>query len=140
MEWRFGTPRLTIASGKGEAGATVALDVTNGGGMAADTSVLLFLSFLGRDGSEGTGPRATIAGSGCSERATSTDLVQRLAGYQRTGQLAPGASANLSFDLRLNGSSKSAWAGFGDPEPPCGAYALRLGHDQPESATFVLEP
>lgn len=137
VEWRFSAPLLTVGAGAGAA-ATAAVRLQNGGSMAADTAVLLFLSYLGPDAAAGPGPRATIPGSGCSSATTRTDLVQRLVGYQRTGQVAPGGDAQLTFALHLGPGSKSSWGGFGDPEPPCGAYALRFGQDQPLAATLVL--
>lgn len=153
-QFKFGTPKLRVLreragtarqlstrSDAAPAVATAAVQVSNAGDMPADTSVLLFLTYLGPDTDAGPGPRAEIAASRCSTSATTTDLVQRLVAYQRTGELAPGSSRQLSFDLRLGaGSSKSSWAGFGDPEPPCGAYALRFGQDQPAAATLVLTP
>ena len=104
-------------------------------------------------------PLATVSGSGCSWAANGTDVVMQLVSYARTGPLAPGASQRLSFRLRLapsdgayggsgnNSSSsssswvdgQSSWAGFGDPEPPCGVYALRFGADQPDAALVLLD-
>ena len=110
--------------------------------MPADNAVLLLLSYVGGDQDKAgvQGPSATLAGSGCAKGAASTDLVQRLVDYQRTGTLAPGASATLTFRLPLRGGSQSAWAGFGEGAPPCGAYALRFGADQQPTATLVLAP
>ncbi|PRW58847.1 putative beta-D-xylosidase 7 [Chlorella sorokiniana] len=141
---RVGTSRQLITGSGGSTAApvvaTAAVQVTNNGSMPADTSVLLFLSYVGPAGAAGPGPRATIPASGCSSSATTTDLVQRLVAYQRTGELAPAGTRQLSFDLRLGTGSKSSWAGFGDPEPPCGSYALRFGQDQPLAATLLLVP
>ncbi len=67
-----------------------------------------------------------------------TDMVQALAAYQRSPLLAPNASSVLSLWLPATISSTSAWAGFGDPQPPCGAYRLRLGVGQPVAMTVVL--
>lgn len=129
-------------------GASARLAVTNTGAMPADTSVLLLLSYLGPQPPSGgvdagSLPAATVSASGCASNATHTDLVQRLAGWHRTGDLAPGASAALNFTLPLarsagGGWDASSWAGFGDPAPPCGAYALRFGADQPATATVWL--
>ncbi len=138
-----------------------------GGNLTASTSVLLFMRLLdsspqldsggGRDGGDsGTAggpasqlPLATVSGSGCSWAANSTDVVQQLVGYARTEQLAPGASQRLTFQLQLSppvegysaSASGSSWAGFGDldPEPPCGLYGLRFGHDQPDAALVLLD-
>ena len=157
VRWEFGTPKLRVlreragtarqlaagGSSSGDASpvvATAAVQLTNTGDMAADTSVLLFLSYLGPDEAAGPGPRAIIAASRCTTSATTTDLVQRLVAYQRSGELAPAGTRQLSFDLRLGTGSKSSWAGFGDPQPPCGAYALRFGQDQLPAATLVLVP
>ena len=100
-------------------------------------------------------PLAAINGSGCSWSESSTDVVQQLVGYARTRQLAPGASQRLTFRLQLaplaeghnssaagsssSSSGGSSWAGFGDPEPPCGLYGLRFGHDQAEAALVLLD-
>lgn len=148
-----GTVRLLIADEEGTPGgsssggapaapavATAAVQVSNAGDMPADTAVLLFLSYLGPDAAAGPNPRTTIPASGCSSSATGTHLVQRLVAYERTGELAPGQARRLTFELRLGAGSKSSWAGFGDPEPPCGAYALSFGQDQPQAATVVLVP
>lgn len=110
----------------------------NGRPMPADTSVLVFLSFLGAAGNLGPSARATVAASGCSRVAKSTALVQRLAAYSRTGLLAAGASRRLSFPLSLRQDYQSAWAGFGNPAPPCGSYAVRFGIDEPAVAAVVL--
>lgn len=138
VDFKFGAPTLATSAD----GASATVQVSNGGAMPADTAVLLLTSFLGPDaGGKGRqGPSATLAGSGCAKGVAGTDLVQRLVDYQRTGTLAPGASASLTFRLRLGGGSKSAWAGFGDAAPPCGAYALRFGADEPPAATLVLAP
>lgn len=127
--------------------------VTNSGDVAADTSVLLFLSYIGPELDNGEDsstavvfaeelaslPTAFLSPSGCAWNSTETDLVQRLAAYGRTGELAPGAGQELTFTLQLGQGSTSSWAGFGDPAPPCGAYALRFGVDQPEAAVVVLD-
>lgn len=120
--------------------AHAAITVRNTGRSAADTAILAFLRYVGPSATAGPGARTTIRLSGCSTVARSTDLVRRLVGYQRTTQLVPGASASLTFKLDIGGGSRSAWAGFGDPAPPCGSYALRFGVDQPEIATVVLAP
>ncbi|PSC72215.1 putative beta-D-xylosidase 7 [Micractinium conductrix] len=130
-----------LVSTKG-AGATAYVTITNTGGTAADTSVLLFLRYLGVAagpvGPQAPEPRASIAASGCKRGGVRTDLLQALGAYQRSALLAPGKSQRLRFWLPLDGGSASAWAGFGDPAPPCGAYALRLSADQPVAATLVL--
>ena len=126
---------------------------SNSSDMAASTSVLLFMRLLdgsaepGLSGTSSQLPLATISGSGCSWAANSTDVVQQLVGYARTGQLTPGASERLTFQLQLSppvegyssSASRSSWAGFGDPEPPCGLYGLRFGHDQPDAALVLLD-
>lgn len=143
----FQIGNVSVESGAG--GASARLTVTNAGGMTADTSVLLLLSYLGpqppssASADVGRLPSTTVSASGCASGATSTDLVQRLAGWRRTGDLAPGASTALTFALPLvslpgEGWGASSWAGFGDPEPPCGAYALRFGTDQPTAAIVLL--
>ncbi|KAL4434180.1 hypothetical protein ABPG75_000621 [Micractinium tetrahymenae] len=123
--------------------ATAAITVRHTGGVPADTSVLLFMRYLGPAGSAAAkgaagAPSATVAASGCTAGSARTDLVQRLVGYRRSGQLEVGGTARLSFPLQLGGGSRSSWAGFGDPAPPCGAYALSFGHDDPNSAVVVL--
>ncbi len=120
----------------GAAHATVA--VRNTGGFPADTAVLAFMRYVGISPAAGPGMRTAIRLSGCNAAVGSTELVKRLVGYRRTTQLAPGASTTLTFKLDVGGGSRSAWAGFGDPAPPCGAYSLRFGVDQPEIATVVL--
>ena len=67
-----------------------------------------------------------------------TDMVQALACYQRSPLLAPGASRVLRLFLPLNSGSTSAWSGFGDPQPPCGVYSLRLGVSQQGALAVVL--
>lgn len=143
MRWAHSEPTLKVVNGASREGvvATAALTVTNGGAMAADATVLAFLRYLGPAGEAseaGPVPRATIPSSGCSGTVTKTDLVQRLVGYQRTGELAPGAGKQLTFSLRLGPGSKSSWHGFGSPRPPCGAYALRFNQENRDTATFVL--
>ena len=144
MPWKLGKPTLTVLDDGGPRGergdvATARVSVRNGGTMPADASVLAFLSYLGpADVEPGPAPRATIADSGCTTKDTRTDLVQRLVGYQRTGELRPGTAKDLTFTLRLGPGSKSSWGGFGDPAPPCGAYVLRFGQGEPDAATFVL--
>lgn len=123
--------------------ATAAVSVRHAGGMPAETSVLLFMRYLGPAGSAAAkglqgAPSLSIAKSGCTRGSNTTDLVQRLVGYRRSGLLKEGATARLSFPLQLAGGSQSSWAGFGDPTPPCGAYALRFGHDQPDAALVSL--
>lgn len=134
------------------------------GSITAGMSVLLFMRLVG-DADAGSGgssanatagerPLATISGSGCSWAANGTDVVAQLVGYARTGPLAPGTSQRLTFRLLLapsdggygggNSSSswvaaQSSWAGFGNPEPPCGLYGLRFGADQPDAALVLLD-
>lgn len=135
----------------GGVGAPVTASVTvthaGGAGMGADHSLLLFLSYLGPQPSKVVGanaqqqqPAVTLTGS-CTTGSTRTDLVQQLVGFQRTGVLAPGASKRLTFSLQLGpaGSSDSSWAGFGDPEPPCGTYSLQFGTDPGTTALIVLQ-
>jgi len=126
----------------------------NGAGMAAEASVLLFMRYLGPFNKTGASssssssssgsaasslPTATIAGSGCARKATRTDLAQRLVAYKRTGKLQSGETQRLAFTLHLGPGSRSSWAGFGDPEPPCGRYGLFFGPGQPDVAEVVLE-
>lgn len=140
--------------------ATASVTVTHAGGPPAEAAVLLFLSYLGPEaagsGEAGGGsragqdeaagaaaalPGATLRASGCSPAPSGTDLVQRLAAYARTRQLSPAvASQQLSFQLRVTADSSSSWAGFGDPDPPCGTYSLQFGHDQAAAAVLVLAP
>ncbi|KAL4443344.1 hypothetical protein ABPG75_011081 [Micractinium tetrahymenae] len=136
---------FTLANASVAAGAngtaTAAVTVTHAGGsLPADTAVLLFLSYLGptADAAAAALPQAVIQASGCAADADSTDLVQRLAGYSRTAELAPGGAQQLEFGLQLGGGSSSSWAGFGDPEPPCGVYGLRFLQDQPLAAVVSL--
>ena len=141
---RFNLTAASISTGAGDASAVASITVANsgtwrGGQMAGDTSVLLFMRYLGAGGKLGPAVRTSIQSSGCTRKTASTRMVQRLVAYQRTGDLAPGASKLLSFALvQKAGSSQSSWAGFGDPRPPCGSYALRFGQDQPEVAAVVL--
>lgn len=149
VDWQYGAAKVAVRTEEAEDAdsapspggvsvATVSMAVRNAGDMPAETTVLAFLSYIGPKGASSSSSSYSIAGSGCTRAVTTTDLVQRLVGYHRTAELAPGAEQELSFQLRLGGGWKSSWAGFGDPQPPCGAYALRLGHDQPPAATFVL--
>lgn len=136
----FSLANASVAAGAGGT-ATAAITVTHGGGtLPAGTAVLLFLSYLGRapDPAATALPQATVQASGCDATVGSSDLVQRLAGYARSAELAPGGSQRLEFGLQLGGGSASSWAGFGDPEPPCGAYGLRFGQDQPLAAVVTL--
>lgn len=140
---RPAAPGGAASSAQPQTLATAAVTVRHAGGMPAETSVLLFMRYLGPAGSAAAkglqaAPSLTIAASGCTPESQTTDLVQRLVGYLRSGQLKEGASARLAFPLRLGGGSQSSWAGFGDPTPPCGAYALRFGHDQPDAALVAL--
>ncbi len=135
---------LTNASVTAGADGTAAAAITvthSGGSLTADTVVLLFLSYLGSaaDTAAAAGlPQSAMPASGCSASGGSTDLVQRLAGYARIAELAPGGSQRLKFNLSISSDSTSSWAGFGDPEPPCGAYGLRFGRDQPLAAVITL--
>lgn len=155
--WNLSKPAVSLAAPAGQAAgpgdadaspqprtvAIAAVTVRHDGGIPAETSILLFMAYLGpANGTAAQGlqgaPSVTVAGSGCASDKHTTDLVQRLVGYRRSGQLEQGATARLSFPLRLGGGSQSSWAGFGDPSPPCGAYALRFGHDQPNAAMVTL--
>ena len=148
---------ITVAnsgsSSSSSSGGSSSSNGSNSTGMAASTSVLLFMRLL--DGSAQPGlssngsrlPLATISSSGCSWAGNSTDVVQQLVGFARTSQLAPGASERLTFQLQLSppaegyssSAIRSSWTGFGDPEPPCGLYGLRFGHDQPDAALVLLD-
>ena len=124
-----------VAAAASSSAAVASVSVVNTGAVASDLAVLLFMRYLGGGGGDkptmvnASLPSVTIDASGCSSAGARTDLVQRLVTYQRTGELAPGATASLDFEVRLGGGVLSAWAGFGDPRPPCGAYALRFGQD-----------
>lgn len=130
------------SSGGGGLAVTAGVTVvsSDAGAMPADTSVLVFMEYVGPGREEGPEPRATLAASGCSSEASHTDLVRRLVAYRRTRVLDGGEAQQLSFTLRLAESSRSSWAGFGeDPAaPPCGAYALRFGAGEEPAATVVL--
>ena len=137
----YTTFAITVRSLAVAGGAAHALvDVRNAGAFPADTAVLAFMRYAGPSAAAGPGPRAVVPASGCDPRAASSELVKRLVGYQRTPLLAPAAAAPLAFKMDLGGGSRSAWAGFGDPAPPCGTYVLRFGAEQREAATLVLLP
>lgn len=137
--FRLAAPALAVTPG---AGVTASVTLSNNGSVAGQDVVLAFLSFLGPAAGpvrpQAPEPRLVLPSSGCKKGLWRTDLVQALAAYQRTATLAPGASQRLSFWLPLAGSSASAWAGFGDPAPPCGGYALRFGASEPAAATIIL--
>lgn len=137
--FRLASPLLAATPGSG---VTASVTLSNNGSVAGQNVVLAFLSFLGPAAGpvrpQAPEPRLVLPSSGCKRGVPSTDLVQALAAYQRSATLAPGASQRLSFWLPLTGGSNSAWAGFGDPEPPCGGYALRFGATEPAAATIIL--
>ena len=72
--------------------------------------------------------------------------MQRLVDYRHVSGLAPGQAAPLDFGLQLAGApgegwDTGSWAGFEGAAgaPPCGAYALRFGADQPAAAVVRLD-
>lgn len=139
----FQHSNVSVAAGAAPNTAAAEVTLSNRGGVAADHVLLLFLTYTGAPRAAAAGgaarlPRAAIPGSGCINKTSRSDLVQALAGYQRVAALAPGESRRLRFGLALGGGSSSAWAGFGDPTPPCGEYSLRFGTTKPPVATLEL--
>lgn len=136
----FTLTNASVAAGA-DGAVTAAVTVAHAGGsLPAGTVVLLFMSYLGVTAGPPAAalPQAAVRASGCIVGVGSTDLVHRLMGYARTADLAPGGSQRMELGLQLRGDAASSWAGFGDPEPPCGAYGLQFGQDQPLAAVIVL--
>ncbi|KAL4423856.1 hypothetical protein ABPG75_001157 [Micractinium tetrahymenae] len=128
---------FSVAPGSG---LTVNVTVKNTGAVAAEHVVLALVSYVGPPAPAGAGapPRAKILRSGCDPTARRADMVQALAGYQRSPLLGPGVSGLLRLWLPVTGGSTSAWAGFGNPQPPCGLYRLRLNTGLPAAMEVVL--